>query len=80
MRAMLTAQSFWWCGVAPPPFDWVLVLDKAGSLLPVPFEKQAHAKVKYGDENYFSTMYGGRSLRATAEQVITVYTSTVKTP
>lgn len=56
--------------MAPLPFDWVLVLNKAGKLLPVPFEKQAHAKVKYGDENYFSPMYGGRSLRATAEQVI----------
>lgn len=57
------------CRVTSLPYDWLPVLKKAGSLLATPFEKQAHAKAKYGGENFFSAVYQRRSLRFTAEQV-----------
>ncbi|KAG2493986.1 hypothetical protein HYH03_007913 [Edaphochlamys debaryana] len=55
-------------GVVPARWDWPLCLKKAGELLGYAFEK-ADAKEKYGGENVFSMFTGGRSLRATGEQV-----------
>ena len=47
-------------------WDWVVCLDKFGHLLNYAFEK-SDAGDKYGRENVFSAMMGGRSLRFTAE-------------
>jgi hypothetical protein len=47
-------------------WDWVSCLDTFGHLLNYAFEK-SDARDKYGRENVFSAMCGGRSLRATAE-------------
>ena len=47
-------------------WDWVSCLDTFGHLLNYTFEK-SDAGDKYGRENVFAVMMGGRSLRATAE-------------
>lgn len=54
--------------VVPQPWDWKACLEKAKKLLGFAFEK-SDAQEKYGSENVFSVLMGGRSLRATAEQV-----------
>ncbi|EFJ50399.1 hypothetical protein VOLCADRAFT_103978 [Volvox carteri f. nagariensis] len=56
-------------GVVPHRnWDWNKFLNKAAELLGYAFEK-SDAKEKYGNENVFSVITGGRSLRATAEVV-----------
>ncbi|KAJ1549811.1 hypothetical protein HK096_010310 [Nowakowskiella sp. JEL0078] len=52
--------------VIPENWDWALCLNKFGYLLGYAFEKD-DAREKYGSENYFSGMLGGRSLRFTGE-------------
>ena len=52
----------------PADWDWSKFLQAALPLLPYAFEK-SDAQEKYGSENVFSTMTGGRSLRATGEFV-----------
>lgn len=47
---------------------WSKVASKAGELLPYAFEK-SDVQDKYGGENVFQAMMGGRSLRATGEAV-----------
>lgn len=62
------------CSVILQPFDWLPVIKKASGLLSQSFEKQAHANHKYassGGDNFYSVMFGRRSLRFTAEQVST---------
>ncbi|KAJ3126493.1 hypothetical protein HK098_007475 [Nowakowskiella sp. JEL0407] len=54
--------------VVPSDFDWKLCLGEFGHLLKFAFEK-SDAQDKYGRENYFSAMMGGRSLRATGEVI-----------
>jgi hypothetical protein len=49
-------------------WDWELCFRKFGHLLNCAFEK-SDAQEKYGSENYFSALMGGRSLRATGEAV-----------
>mmetsp|Transcript_23349 Transcript_23349/g.51845 ORF Transcript_23349/g.51845 Transcript_23349/m.51845 type:complete len:275 (+) Transcript_23349:13-837(+) len=49
-------------------FDWSLCIDTFGYLLGYAFEK-SDAQEKYGRENVFLAMMGGRSLRFTATQV-----------
>lgn len=56
-------------GVVPVRgWDWASFLDCARPLLPYPFEKE-DAKDKYGGENVFPGLTGGRSLRAVGEAV-----------
>jgi hypothetical protein len=55
-------------GVVPPGWDWSAFLSKAAGLLGYAFEKE-DAKDKWGGENVFSAMMGGRSLRYTGEVV-----------
>ncbi|KOO30606.1 ankyrin repeat domain-containing protein 49 [Chrysochromulina tobinii] len=55
-------------GVVPRSWDWAAFLRTATALLPYAFEKQ-DAKEKWGGENVFAAVMGGRSLRATAEVV-----------
>ncbi|KNE64928.1 hypothetical protein AMAG_10593 [Allomyces macrogynus ATCC 38327] len=50
--------------VAPPYLPWPLVLAKANKMLVFAFEKSDAAE-KYGSENVFAELLGGRSLRAT---------------
>lgn len=59
--------------VVPPGWSWPECLAEAGKLLPYAFEK-SDAKEKWGGENVFSAMLGGRSLRFTGE---TVYVNSV---
>lgn len=54
--------------VLPRGWDWAACLDQASGLLGFAFEK-SDAQEKYGGENVFSAVMGGRSLRATAELV-----------
>jgi hypothetical protein len=55
-------------GVIPHGWDWPAFLRVAAGLLRFAFEKEdAHAK--WGGENVFSAMMGGRSLRYTGEVV-----------
>lgn len=54
--------------VVPPGWDWPAFLRVAAGLLIYAFEK-SDAKDKWGGENVFSVMFGGRSLRVTAEAV-----------
>jgi hypothetical protein len=54
--------------VIPPGWDWPAFLGKAAGLLGFAFEKE-DAKDKWGGENIFSAMMGGRSLRYTGEVV-----------
>ena len=56
-------------GVVPPGWDWSRFLQVSTGLLPYAFEK-SDAKEKWGGENVFAAMMGGRSLRATAEVVL----------
>ncbi|KAI7839144.1 hypothetical protein COHA_007147 [Chlorella ohadii] len=56
-------------GVVPPGWDWARFLQVSAGLLPYAFEK-SDAKEKWGGENVFAAMMGGRSLRATAEVVL----------
>ena len=53
-------------GAVPLNWDWVQCLDKFGYLIRFAFEK-SDAGDKYGRENIFSGLMGGRSLRFTAE-------------
>lgn len=55
-------------GVVPPGWDWAAVLDAAPAHLLCAFEK-SDAQEKYGSENVFEAMMGGRSLRYTGEVV-----------
>jgi hypothetical protein len=55
-------------GCLPNRWSWSRFLDKAKTLVMYAFEK-SDAKEKYGGENVFAVMTGGRSLRATAEMV-----------
>eukprot|EP00475_Leptophrys_vorax_P027071 TRINITY_DN3856_c0_g1_i1.p1 TRINITY_DN3856_c0_g1~~TRINITY_DN3856_c0_g1_i1.p1 ORF type:complete len:255 (-),score=53.39 TRINITY_DN3856_c0_g1_i1:162-926(-) len=55
-------------GVIPKSFDWGLCLSKYGHMLNYAFEK-SDAQEKYGRENVFAVLMGGRSLRATGEAV-----------
>ncbi|KAJ3374574.1 hypothetical protein GGF31_007352 [Allomyces arbusculus] len=55
-------------GVVPKNLPWSVVLNKADETLVIPFAKR-DAKVKYGDENFFAELQGGRSLRATGTAV-----------
>lgn len=50
----------------PSGWNWSEFLNIAKKLIPYAFEK-SDAKEKYGGENYFSVIMGGRSLRATGE-------------
>lgn len=50
-------------------WSWPAFLRNVAGLLPYAFEK-ADAKEKWGGENVFAVMFGGRSLRATAELVM----------
>lgn len=54
--------------VIPAGFAWSKATRVAAKLLPFAFEK-SDAKEKYGGENVFSSMMGGRSLRLTGEMV-----------
>uniref|UniRef100_A0A0G4HLW5 MYND-type domain-containing protein n=1 Tax=Chromera velia CCMP2878 TaxID=1169474 RepID=A0A0G4HLW5_9ALVE len=54
--------------VVPSPWNWGKFLKKAAGMLGFAFEKE-DAKEKWGGENVFSAMMGGRSLRATGEVV-----------
>lgn len=54
--------------IIPDGWDWKAFLEAAKVLLAYAFEK-SDAKDKYGGENIFSAMLGGRSLRFTAEMV-----------
>lgn len=54
--------------VIPIGWDWPAFLRVAQTLLPYAFEK-VDAKEKWGRENVFAELTGGRSLRATAEVV-----------
>jgi tetratricopeptide (TPR) repeat protein len=54
--------------VIPNGWDWKAFLKVAGHLLAYAFEK-SDAQEKYGRENVFAAMMGGRSLRFTAEMV-----------
>lgn len=56
-------------GVVPPGWDWARFLQVAAGLLPYAFEK-SDAKDKWGGENVFAAMMGGRSLSATAQDVL----------
>ncbi|KAJ3359448.1 hypothetical protein GGF32_009374 [Allomyces javanicus] len=51
-------------GVFPSTIPWTKVLEQADDLLVYAFEK-ADAQEKYGSENVFAELTGGRSLRAT---------------
>jgi len=55
----------------PDNWSWELVAEKAASMLCYAFDKES-AREKYGRENVFQAMFGGRSLRATA---ISIYGS-----
>jgi hypothetical protein len=55
-------------GVIPSNWDWNKFLVAAKGELKYAFEK-SDAQEKYGGENIFSAMMGGRSLRATAEGI-----------
>ncbi len=56
-------------GVIPEKnWSWELVIEKAKLLLGYAFEK-SDAQEKYGSENVFSSLMGGRSLRFTGEYV-----------
>lgn len=55
-------------GVVPRGWDWQRFLRAAVGLLPYAFEK-SDAQEKWGGENVFSVMMGGRSLRYTGEVV-----------
>jgi hypothetical protein len=55
-------------GVVPQGWDWKRFLRAAVGLLPYAFEK-SDAQEKWGGENVFSVMMGGRSLRYTGEVV-----------
>ena len=46
----------------PAGWSWAGLLETAATLLPYAFEK-SDAKEKYGGENVFSVVMGGRSLR-----------------
>jgi hypothetical protein len=52
--------------VIPPAWDWPKFLKTAVGLLPYAFEK-SDAQEKWGGENVFTAMTGGRSLRFTGE-------------
>lgn len=54
--------------VVPPGWSWSKFLSTASGLLPYAFEKE-DAKEKWGSENVFQAMLGGRSLRFTGEMV-----------
>jgi len=54
--------------VIPDGWDWSEFLKIASENLNYAFEK-SDAQEKYGSENVFAVMTGGRSLRATAEEV-----------
>ena len=55
-------------GVIPPGWSWSAFLTKAANHLRYAFEK-SDAQQKYGAENVFQAMMGGRSLRHTGEVV-----------
>lgn len=55
-------------GVIPDGWDWAAFLATAKGLLRHAFEK-SDAQEKYGQENVFAVVMGGRSLRYTAEVV-----------
>jgi len=55
-------------GVLPEGWNWSKFLDTAAELLPYAFEK-SDAKEKYGGENVFAFVTGGRSLRSTGEMI-----------
>jgi len=54
--------------VVPPNWDWAAFLRVAGNFVCFAFEK-SDAKERWGGENVFAAMMGGRSLRHTAEVV-----------
>jgi hypothetical protein len=56
-------------GALPAGWRWAPFLDVAAGLLPYAFEK-SDAQEKYGRENVFSAMMGGRSLRFTGEAIM----------
>ena len=60
----------------PSSWDWSEFLHAACDLLPFVFEK-ADAQKKYGTENVFQAMMGGRSLRFTGELI---YSTSVQDP
>jgi len=55
-------------GALPEGWIWAKFLDTAAELLPFAFEK-SDAKEKYGGENVFALVTGGRSLRYTGEEI-----------
>jgi len=55
-------------GAVPSDWQWDRFLDVASNHLRYAFEKE-DATEKWGGENVFSAMMGGRSLRFTAEQI-----------
>lgn len=55
-------------GVVPPEWDWRCFLENAAKHVPFAFEK-SDAQERWGSENVFSAMMGGRSLRYTASVV-----------
>jgi hypothetical protein len=60
--------------VVTASFDWDTCIIKYGNLIGYAFEK-SDAQEKYGRENVFAAMMGGRSLRFTATQVLYQYTA-----
>ena len=55
-------------GVIPTPWNWNQLLKEAKGLLNYAFEK-SDAREKYGGENVFAELMGGRSLRNTSGRV-----------
>jgi hypothetical protein len=55
-------------GVIPKDWDWAAFLKVAARFAGYAFEK-SDAQERWGSENFFNAMTGGRSLRYTAEQV-----------
>jgi len=62
--------------VVPNDWDWSAFLQAAAQNVGLAFEK-SDARERWGSENYFDALMGGRSLRYTAEQV---YDSKVDVP
>jgi len=63
-------------GAVPPQWSWPAFLRKAAGLVIFAFEK-ADAKERWGGENVFAAMMGGRSLRFTGEAI---YGSSIQDP
>uniref|UniRef100_A0A6B2LH16 Uncharacterized protein n=1 Tax=Arcella intermedia TaxID=1963864 RepID=A0A6B2LH16_9EUKA len=73
-KLSVVADFFIFCKLAslrkaiPSQWNWKDFLKVAEGLIPYAFEK-SDAQEKYGSENVFSVLTGGRSLRATGEAI-----------